>query len=186
MELSPEDRKTIGEDIATLEFCWPVGMPKCLPMRGFKGLYEIRSNISSGRIARILFVLIGNQMVLLHGFVKKTQKTPDKELKVAATRMKRCSAMNENPHIGESFDSFLRDEGIYDEVTATAIKRTLALQIEHEMVVQNISKSEMARRMKTSASQLARLLDPANDRIQLDTLVKAASAVGKSLAVGLV
>ena len=94
--------------------------------------------------------------------------------------------MNKNPHIGESFESFLRDEGIYDAVTATAIKRTLALQIEHEMAAQNISKSEMARRMKTSATQLGRLLDPNNDRIQLDTLVKAASAVGKNLAISLV
>ena len=94
--------------------------------------------------------------------------------------------MNKNPHIGESFESFLRDEGIHDEVTATAIKRTIALQIEHEMAVQNISKSEMARRMKTSATQLGRLLDPKNDRVQLDTLVKAAMAVGKNLAVSLV
>ena len=88
VELSPPDRKTIGEDIATLEFCWPVGMPKCSPIKGIKGLYEIRSNISSGRIARVLFVLVGHQMVLLHGFVKKTQKTPDKELKLATARMK--------------------------------------------------------------------------------------------------
>lgn len=94
--------------------------------------------------------------------------------------------MSNNPHIGETFDSFLRDEGIRDEVVSTAIKRTLALQIEHEMSVQSISKSEMARRMKTSATQLGRLLDPDNDRVQLDTLVKAASAVGKSLTVGLV
>ena len=88
MELEPEDRKAIGEDIATLEFCWPVGKPKCSPMKGTKGLWEIRSNISSGRIARVFFVLIGNQMVLLHGFVKKTQKTPDKELNLATARMK--------------------------------------------------------------------------------------------------
>jgi antitoxin HicB len=94
--------------------------------------------------------------------------------------------MSKNPHIGESLDSFLRDDGIYDDVTATAIKRTIALQIEHEMTEQKISKSEMARRMKTSATQLGRLLDPDNDRVQLDTLVKAASAVGKHLAVGLV
>ena len=88
MELSPEDRKTIGADIATLEFCWPVGMPKCSSIKGIKGLYEIRSSISSGRIARVFFVLIGGQMVLLHGFIKKTQKTPDKELKMAASRMR--------------------------------------------------------------------------------------------------
>jgi hypothetical protein len=93
---------------------------------------------------------------------------------------------NRNPRIGESFDSYLRDEGIHDEVTATAIKRTIALQIQHEMAAQNISKSEMARRMRTSATQLGRLLDPENDRVQLDTLVKAAAAVGKSLAVNLV
>ena len=88
MELSAADRKTIGEDIATLEFCWPVGKPKCALMKGIKGLYEVRSNISSGRIARVFFVLIGNRMVLLHGFIKKTQKTPDKELKLAIARMK--------------------------------------------------------------------------------------------------
>lgn len=94
--------------------------------------------------------------------------------------------MNDNPHIGESFESFLRDEGVYEEVTATAIKRTLVMQIEQEMAANNISKSEMARRMKTSASQLARLLDPDNDRIQLDTLIRAAAAVGKGIAVELV
>lgn len=72
--------------------------------------------------------------------------------------------MNKNPHIGESFESFLRDEGIYDAVTATAIKRTLALQIEHEMVAQNISKSEMARRMKTSAThRCRRALSPCHE-----------------------
>jgi len=94
--------------------------------------------------------------------------------------------MADNPHIGESFESFLRDEGIHEEVTATAIKRTLVMQIEQEMATNNISKSEMARRMKTSASQLARLLDPDNDRIQLDTLIRAAAAVGKGIAVELV
>lgn len=94
--------------------------------------------------------------------------------------------MKNNPRIGETFESFLRDEGIHDDVVSTAIKRTLALQIEHEMAAQNISKAEMARRMKTSATQLSRLLDPKNDRVQLDTLVKAASAVGRSLSVSLV
>jgi hypothetical protein len=76
--------------------------------------------------------------------------------------------------------------GIFDDVTATAIKRAIALQIQNEMAAQKISKSEMARRMKTSPTQLGRLLDPTNDRVQLDTLVKAAAAVGKSLAVNLV
>lgn len=88
MELLPEDRKAIGEDIATLEFCWPVGKPRCSPIVGIKGLYEVRSNITSGRITRVFFVLIGNRMILLHGFIKKTQKAPGRELKLAITRMK--------------------------------------------------------------------------------------------------
>lgn len=86
----------------------------------------------------------------------------------------------DNPHIGETLESFLEEGGL-----ATAIKRTIALQIEQEMTTQSITKAEMARRMRTSASQLARLLDPTNDRVQLDTLVRAASAVGRSLNVSL-
>ena len=91
-----------------------------------------------------------------------------------------------NPHIGSSLDDFLKDEGIYEDVTATAIKRAIALQIANEMTAQKISKAEMARRMKTSATQLGRLLDPGNDKIQLDTLYKAARAVGRDLHVSLV
>lgn len=87
MELDKSDRKTIGEDIATLEFCWPVGKPKCSPL-GTHGLFEVRSNISNSRITRVLFVLINSQMVLLHGFIKKTQKTPVKELNLAISRAK--------------------------------------------------------------------------------------------------
>jgi predicted XRE-type DNA-binding protein len=82
------------------------------------------------------------------------------------------------PRIGESFESSRRDEGIHDTVIAIAINQTLALQIEHEMASQGISRSQMARRMETGASQLGRLPDPENDRAQLDTLVKAASAAG--------
>jgi predicted XRE-type DNA-binding protein len=93
---------------------------------------------------------------------------------------------DKNPHIGGTLEDLLKEDGTAEGVRAVAIKRTVALQIEHEMASQNISKSEMARRMQTSASQLARLLDPENDRIQLDTLVKAASAVGRSLSVELV
>lgn len=94
--------------------------------------------------------------------------------------------MSDNPHIGESFESFLRDEGLYEDVSATALKRSIALEIEREMAAQRISKAEMARRMRTSATQLARLLDPSNDRVQLDTLIRAATALGRNLSLRLV
>lgn len=86
-----------------------------------------------------------------------------------------------NKHIGSSFDDFLKDEGIHEEATAHAIKRVLAWQIEQAMTEQGISKSEMAKRMKTSRAQLDRLLDPENDKVQLDTVQRAASAVGRTL-----
>ena len=89
------------------------------------------------------------------------------------------------PHIGSYFDSYLKEDGIYDEVTSTAIKRSLAMELQKAMEDQSISKSEMARRMETSRSHLDRLLDPENDKIQLVTLYKAASALGKSLTLEL-
>ena len=72
--------------------------------------------------------------------------------------------------IGSSFDSFLQEEGLYEDVTASAIKRVPTRQITDAMKAGGITKSEMARRMQTSRSQLDRLLDPDNTRIQLETL----------------
>lgn len=88
MELSPEDRKAVGDDIRTAEFGWPIGMPLCRSLKGRKGLWEIRSNLADGRIARVFFCTHEGSMVLLHGFIKKSQKTPDKELDTAEKRMR--------------------------------------------------------------------------------------------------
>jgi phage-related protein len=80
------DRKTIGEDIKDVEFSWPIGMPLCRPLG--KGLWEVRSELTQGRIARVLFCIHEGRMVLLHGFVKKTRKTPDTDLNLAVKRKK--------------------------------------------------------------------------------------------------
>ena len=80
-----EDRKRIGMDIQTVEFGWPVGMPACRPLKD--GLYEVRSSLANGRIGRVLFYVgQGDEMVLLHGFIKKTQKTPPDDLELAKKR----------------------------------------------------------------------------------------------------
>ena len=80
------DRKTIGGDLKDVEYGWPVGMPLCRPLGD--GLWEVRSDISSGRISRVIFCIWQEQMVLLHGFIKKTQKTPDSDKKLALKRRK--------------------------------------------------------------------------------------------------
>ena len=76
---STEDRKRIGEDNKTVEFGWPVGMPVCKPLGD--GIYEVRTSLAQNRIARVLFYIDKkNRMVLLHGFIKKTRRTPGEDL----------------------------------------------------------------------------------------------------------
>jgi len=80
--LAKGDKRAIGEDIKTVEFGWPVGMPLTRPLGG--GLHEVRTRLKGNRIARVLFYVDKQQrMVLLHAFIKKTRKTPDEDLTLA-------------------------------------------------------------------------------------------------------
>lgn len=92
-------------------------------------------------------------------------------------------ATKPNPHTGSSFDEYLVEEGIFEEVQAKALKRALAEQLEEAMVAAKLTKIRMAEQMKTSRSQLDRVLDPDNVSIQLDTLIKAARALGKTVEI---
>ena len=86
MSLSAEDRKIVGEDIKDVEFAWPIGMPLCRPLS--RGLWEVRSSLTQGRIARVLFCEHESKMVLLDAFIKKTRKTPASDLELAIRRKK--------------------------------------------------------------------------------------------------
>lgn len=94
--------------------------------------------------------------------------------------------MKNNPPTGSSFDDFLKEESLYEECTATAIKRVLAWQLEQEMQRQNLTKSAMAERMHTSRSQLDRLLNPETTGVSLETMQRAASVIGRELRIELV
>ena len=89
-------------------------------------------------------------------------------------------------NVGSSFDSWQREEGIYEETSSSAIKRVLARQVEAAMKEQKVSKAEMARRMHTSRAALDRFLDPCNGAVTLATLQKAAEAVGREIRLELV
>lgn len=84
LELSRDDRRIIGRDIQKVEFGWPIGMPYCRSLG--HGLWEVRSDLTGGRIARVIFCIVGGEMVLLHGFEKKTQKTPPRDIELALKR----------------------------------------------------------------------------------------------------
>jgi antitoxin HicB len=94
--------------------------------------------------------------------------------------------MSDNPHIGSTLEDFLREEGIFEDATNYAVKRVLAWQVEQVMREQGITKVEMARRMGTSRAHLNRLLDPENDKVQLDTVQRAAAAIGRKVRMELV
>ncbi len=85
-DMDQDDRRVIGADIAVVEYGWPIGMPTCRALAG--GLWEVRTSLSGNRIARVIFCIADDGMVLLHGFIKKTQKTPKADLDLAKKRKK--------------------------------------------------------------------------------------------------
>ncbi len=91
-----------------------------------------------------------------------------------------------NVHVGSSLDDFLKEEGVLEETRAVAIKEAIAWQVQQTMLKEKITKVEMARRMKTSRAALDRLLDPGNDSVTLQTLSRAAHAIGRELRIELV
>ncbi len=93
--------------------------------------------------------------------------------------------MSKKSHVGSSFEDFLEGEGILEEAEAAAIKRVISWKIKEAMKNKSISKSEMAERMKTSRPSVDRLLDPAHTSLTLNTLVKAAKAVGVKINVSI-
>jgi antitoxin HicB len=88
-------------------------------------------------------------------------------------------------HIGSSFEDFLKEQGIFEETTTQAVKRVLAWQVSETMKERGISKIEMAKRMHTSRSQVDRFLDPNNDKVLIETVQRAASAIGKRVLLSL-
>jgi phage-related protein len=86
LELDTQERLEIGRDLMRVQWRWPIGMPLCRSMG--QGLWEVRTTLPTQRIARVLFCLHQGKLFALHGFIKKTQKTPDDDLAVARKRQK--------------------------------------------------------------------------------------------------
>lgn len=84
LEIPDADRHTIGKDIQKVEFGWPLGRPHCAPLGN--GMWEVRSDLDSNRIARVIFCIGEGHMILLHGFIKKTQRTPRADIVLALKR----------------------------------------------------------------------------------------------------
>ena len=89
LALTREERRIVGTNMQKVELGWPIGMPYCRPLSS--GLWEVRCGLPGSRIARVIFCLIGGEMILLHGFIKKSQKTPAPDLDLALRRKREIS-----------------------------------------------------------------------------------------------
>jgi DNA-binding Xre family transcriptional regulator len=126
----------------------------------------------------------------IHGPVARVHQEDAKDAEIgngtSPFKAKGDGSMKSNPHIGSTLEDFLKEEGIFEDATNHAVKRILAWQVEKAMQEQRITKVEMARRMGTSRAHLDKLLDPENDKVQLDTVQRAAAAIGRQVRLELV
>lgn len=186
LKLHKEERKMIGADILAVQYAWPVGKP--LVDNLTSGIWEIRSKLKD-RIARTLFCVVEEEIVLLHGFIKETRRTPIQEIDLAKKRKGNTSGIMKNrksSHRGSDFREFLDEDGILDEVESLALKKAIAIQMQRILKEKALSKTDMAKRMKTSRAAVDRLLDETNRSVTLSTLEKGAKAVGHKLKLELI
>ena len=166
-ELPREDKRAIGRDIAKVQFGWPVGLPLCRPLSG--GLWEVRSALPSKR------------------HYQEDAENAGGRIGAGETEIEGGEVMaRKNPHIGSSFEIWLNEAGIREEVTAAATKAAIARQLVGEMKKKKITKQRMAELMKTSRAQVDRLLDPDNGSATIESLQRAARIVGRELRLQLV
>ena len=176
-DLPKDERKMIGEDIMTVQFRWPLGMP--LVDHLGSGIWEIRSRLAN-RIARTLFLYIKGKSFFCTASSRKLRKLQTKtELWLCDAKMPISKTLKtRNKHRGSSFDDFLKQEGLLENVQAAAFKRALALKVNDMMKEKRMNKSAMAARMRTSRAAVHRLLDPKNTSVTLATLNRAARSLG--------
>ena len=175
LELPEEEKKQIGRDLSYTTKKQPrkeTG-PKKVRLRSYKGG-------SSAKGVSSVSARSGRSVAKLSSKGVSSKATPRPAPKGA-----RSHAL-ENPRTGSSLDEFLREEGLYEELAAAAIKETIAWQIGQAMKESGITKSKMAEQMRTSRAQLDRLLDPENKSVTLSTLFRAATVLGVELRVELV
>jgi antitoxin HicB len=186
------DRNIIGQDLMRVQFRWPIGMPLCRPLGD--GLWEVRSDLASNRIARVFLCFTQGELVALHGFHQKDPEDTGCRIEAgpqadARIQVKGDPMKAKKPRSTEGFtslDKFLDEEGTREEFQAVAIKEVLAWQITEAMKAQGLSRKRLAERMGTSRSQVSRLLDPKDGNVTLVTLQRAAALLGRKVSLELV
>jgi antitoxin HicB len=183
--LEEGDRRAIGLDLMRVQFGWPIGMPRVRSLKD--GLWEVRSSLPKPADCAAGALLSRRDADRAPWVHQKDAEDCSGRLGVGETKDERGDEMKkQNKHVGSSLDEFLKEEGILEEARTIAIKEAVAWQVRQAMLKDNITKVEMARRMHTSRAALDRLLDPGNGAVTLQTLSRAANAIGRGLRIELV
>jgi DNA-binding phage protein len=182
--LGRTDRKIIGEDIKDVEFSWPIGMPLCRALGG--GLWEVRSQLTEGAHRPRAVLRSRGPDGASACLRQEDAEDAGHRTRLGIETHEGDRMTKKKGRVGSSFDDFLKEDGIHEEVTARAIKRVIARQLDALMRDQGVTKTALAKRMRTSRTQLDRLLDPENESVTLATLIRAAHAVGRGLRMELV
>src|SRR6185437_5862724 len=194
--LDESARNAIGQDLMRVQYRWPVGMPLCRAMGD--GLWEVCSDLPGARIARLFFGVVGDRSWSCMASSRRRRRRRLRTLPWlggANVNSKGCEddmkkKVGKKPALSaaklSTLDDFLKEEGKLEEFEAVAVKEVLAWQLGEAMKTHNISRKRLAERMKTSRSQVGRLLDPKDGNVTLATLQRAATIVGRKLRLELV
>lgn len=182
-DLPKESKRLIGTDIKTVQFGWPIGMPVVRKLES--GLWEVRTDLGD-TIARVLFTVVGSDMILPMDSSRKARKPRRSICKPPERASPDCEVSRMSTHIGSDFDDFLSEQGLLEEVSAAALKRVIAWQIAEAMKVQHVSKKALASRMHTSRAAVDRALDQDDAGMTLATLASAARALNQRVEIRLI
>jgi predicted XRE-type DNA-binding protein len=180
-KLPEADRHAIGKDLLRAQWRWPVGMPLCRPMG--QGLWEIRRPADETNGACAALRLPGAPRRAAW-FYQEDAHDAGSRSGLGAQTTTGVRAMSKK-HMGSGIDTFLKEQGIFEETQAAAVREVVAWQLAEAMKKQKISKNKMATLLKTSRTQVDRLLNPKTD-ITISSLQRAAAMVGRRVSIELV
>jgi predicted XRE-type DNA-binding protein len=181
-ELPEAERHAVGKDLLRAQWRWPVGMPLCRPLGG--GLWEIRTDLPTKRTARVFVVPIPRAFSGAARLHQENAGNARRGFSIGAQASEGVNEMSKK-RMGSSIDDFLKTEGDFEEAQSQAVKEVVAWQLAQAMKEKKISKNRMATLLKTSRTQVDRLLDAKND-ITLSSLERAAAMVGRRVTIQLV
>jgi phage-related protein/predicted XRE-type DNA-binding protein len=185
-DLPAEDRHTISRDLERVQHRSPDATSLARSLG--KNLWEVRTRLVNGRVARVILRFHDGEFLALNGFIKQEPDTTSTMAPAPVQPQKGAGALSNkkrHPHHGSSLDSFLKDEGVFEEFRTASVKEAIVCQIQEAMNEKRLTRTKLAKLMQISRDQLDRVLDPAQSKVTLHALHRAAHVLDRKLRVQL-